>query len=225
MEKQFDLICFDFDGLLVDTEFVHYTSYLKALLSMGIDLSHIDFLTYCALSHGKKGSDFYSAILKKDPHFPYSWEEVRSIKRIIYTEEANDGKISLMPGVEDFLFYIKTHNIPSCVVTNSLSNDTDIIRKHLPLLNQIPLWITKDLYPKGKPHPDGYLKALSHFPQIHPSRVIGLDDTLKGVEAMRRANVFPFLICPKNHPQLLEKGDVLHYESLLDLLFANFTEF
>jgi beta-phosphoglucomutase len=216
MEK-FDLICFDFDGLLVDTESVHYTSYLQALLSMGVDLSHIDFLTYCALSHAKEGSNLYSAILKKDPKFPYSWEEVRAVKRLVYTAEIHAGKISLMAGVEEFLRFVKEHNISSCVVTNSLSNDTDIIRKHLPLLNEIPLWITKDLYAKGKPHPDGYLKALEHFPSIDHGRVIGVDDTLKGVEAMRKAHVFPFLICSKEHPQLKEKENVAHFESLLEL--------
>ena len=219
MKKRFDLICFDFDGLLVDTEFVHYKSYLKALLSMDLDLSDLDFLTYCALSHAKGGSDLYSAILKKAPHFPHSWEEVRSAKRLVYTEEVLNGKIPLMPGVEEFLLYVKNHDIASCVVTNSLSNDTDIIRKHLPLLNQIPLWITKDLYAKGKPHPDGYLKALEHFPHIDHARVIGVDDTLKGVQAMRRANVSPFLICSNDHPQLVEKENTPHYESLLSLLF------
>jgi putative hydrolase of the HAD superfamily len=216
--RKFDLVCFDFDGLLVDTERVHYDSYLKTLLSMGVDLSHVDFLSYCFLAHHKKGSDLFSAILQKAPDFPYSWEEVRKAKRAVYTEEILSGNISLMPGVEEILSLLKTYNIASCVVTNSLSNDTDIIRSFLPTLNEIPLWITKDLYAKGKPHPDGYLKALEYFPSLSLSHVVGLDDTLKGVEAMKQAGIAPILICSQEHPQLAEKGDTIHFPSLFPFI-------
>ena len=47
----------------------------------------------------------------------------------------------------------------SCVVTNSSKEVTDIVRRKYPILDMIPNWVTRDMYDKAKPAPDGYTKV------------------------------------------------------------------
>lgn len=213
----FDLICFDFDGLLVDTEPHHYAAYLEAFENINAPLD-IDYWQYSELAHGKLGTTaLYNALLLKHPDVKMDWEAIRQIKREIYTKRIDTTPIDLMPGALELIDLALKNNIQTCVVTNSLSNDTDSIRKNQPLLNKIPTWITRELYPRGKPFPDGYFKALECFPGLDPKRVLGLDDTVKGIKAIQGANLFPILICDEKHPQLNTPLDVLHFPSLFFL--------
>lgn len=215
--NSFSLICFDFDGLLVDTEPHHFAAYIETFKEINAPLD-IDYWQYSELAHGKLGTAaLHKALLLKHPHLRIDWEEIRQIKREIYTNRIKKIPVDLMPGVPELLDLALKQKIQICVVTNSLSNDTTAIRKNQPLLNRIPLWITRELYPRGKPFSDGYFKALEHFPGLDPSKVLALDDTVKGIKAIQGANLFPVLICDERHPQLNSAPDVLHYPSLFSL--------
>ena len=215
---KFELVCLDFDGLLVDTEPIHYLAYKKMLSNRGIDLN-LDFLSYSMYAHDVTGKSLGNYVLEKNQSIK-DWDQLRIEKQAIYTEIITNSQIKLMEGVDEFFKYLKKRKILMCVVTNSMVGDTNIIRKQLPILNQIPIWLTKDMYARGKPYPDGYLCALKHFQNIRSEKVVGLDDTLKGISAMQLANIFPILVCSKDHPQLKIKSTITHFFSLKNILIS-----
>lgn len=210
------LVLFDFDGLLVDTEKLHYLAYQEALTNWKSPLD-IDFFTYISLAHEASGNGLKEFVYKLYPNLSGKWQTIRYEKLQIYSKLIQD-KVTLMPFVEEFIAFVKELKIQTCVVTNSLKSDIETIKKRLPSLYKIPTWVTREDYERPKPYPDGYLKALALHPTIHASEAIGFEDTLKGIEALKKANILPILICDPSHPQLKNLEGTLHASSFSQLI-------
>ena len=77
------------------------------------------------------------------------------------------------------------------------------IRNAAPLLKKIPYWITREDYHTPKPSPKSYFKAIRAL-KGGSGTMVGFEDTLKRVRALKRASITPVLICATNHPQFAE---------------------
>ncbi|CAM0117684.1 HAD family hydrolase [Rhabdochlamydiaceae symbiont of Dictyostelium giganteum] len=222
----FDLFLFDFDGLLVDTEPLHFKAYQMMCQNRGYSLPWT-LETFCAISHSD-GPNLRNSIYELFPSLQKeapNWETLRKEKNQAYFELIKTVPLSLMPGVTPLLEKLSHHQKKRCVVTNSTLEQVSFIRKNNPILDLIPLWFTRETYQEAKPSPDGYLKALQTLRQ-EGDRVIGFEDSLKGYEALKQANIkTPLLICPSNHPQLeLTKAKgALHFSDFfaIPLHFCN----
>lgn len=192
--SSYDIILFDFDGLLVDTEPLHFLAYKKMCSKNGIALNW-DFVRFCKEAHlsafgiWKAFQKEFPALLKKK-----SSDILYQEKKEIYQELLKTTTLKLMPGVDALLQALATSNTLSAVVTNSARPQVEPIREALPILNVIPLWITREDYPLAKPAPDGYLQAIEQLGK--KERIIGFEDTLKGIHALQAAKVEAVLVTP-----------------------------
>ncbi|KAG6559565.1 Phosphorylated carbohydrates phosphatase [Candidatus Rhabdochlamydia oedothoracis] len=190
----YDIILFDFDGLLVDTEPLHFLAYREMCSKNEICLNW-DFVRFCQEAHSsafgiwKAFQKEFPTLLKKK-----SKEVLYQEKKEIYQELLKTTILKLMPGVHALLQALAMSNTLSAVVTNSALSQVEPIRKTLPILNVIPLWITREDYPLAKPAPDGYLQAIEQLGR--KERIIGFEDTLKGIHALQAAKVEAVLVNP-----------------------------
>lgn len=143
-----------------------------------------------------------------------NWEVLYEEKKKAYLEELKNDNLSLMPGVERLLKQIEKANIKRCVVTNSTAEQTTIIRFRLKALDTIPWWITREEYSSSKPNPECYLKAIERY-GAPGDKIIGFEDSVRGLRALQGTDANPVLICDRNHPQLgLESlAMIKHFES------------
>ena len=216
MTSSYDLYCFDFDGLLVDTESFHHLAYLEMLKREGAEVD-LDFDQYCVLAHSadrKKLPDFCYSIF---PNLNPDWQFLRKKKIAIYTEILQSKAPPLMPGVKTYIQALLAQKKQLCVVTNSNKKDTDLIKLHHPILLKIDTWITVENVKRPKPHPDGYLEALSLF-QCPAEKAIGFEDTLRGIESLKAANIKPILLAKPSYPGIKDATDVEIYESFVNLV-------
>ncbi|OGN62213.1 MAG: hypothetical protein A3F09_00530 [Chlamydiae bacterium RIFCSPHIGHO2_12_FULL_49_11] len=187
---------FDFDGLLVNTEMCHYLSYKDAFKAFGVFLD-LDFSSYCDIAHHASPESFHDyAIATFGAKFPYS--EMREHKKTLYLERLDREKIDLMPGTAELLASLLIEQFSFAVVTNANLDQVELIRRHHPLLQAVPHWITRDDVTRSKPDPEGYLLALSSFP-FAPEDTAGLEDTPKGLLALHRAGIRPIHITTRNY--------------------------
>ena len=187
--KKFDLILLDFDGLLVNTEFLHYTSYKKMVESLGFSFP-IDYDTYCSGAHistEELKKLVYSRCLGLEAAYS-DWMKIREIKQRIYIEELKSGNLSLLPGVKELIESIDFFKKRACIVTNSPLDQILLIEEKLPILKSIPYRITRENYTNPKPAADSYKKAIESYGKLG-DRVIGFEDTPKGVQALIAADV------------------------------------
>jgi beta-phosphoglucomutase len=201
--QKFDLFLFDFDGLLVNTEELHFAAYREMCQRRGYKLDWTlseFFLAAHFDSSGLKNGIYreFPALFEQEPR----WEVLYAEKKQCYQELLEKGDLSLLPGVEEVLIALEKAGKRRCVVTNSPKIQVDLIKEKLPLLKTIPVWLTRENYKEPKPHPECYLTALKLLGQPN-DRVVGFEDSTRGLKALRDAGVpATFLICPPDHPQM-----------------------
>jgi beta-phosphoglucomutase len=215
----FQLFLFDFDGLLVNTEHIHYQAYVNVLAERGYALP-LSFANFCELAH-LNATAWREALYANIPNLDPNWESLYKEKKQTYLDLLGTGKVELMPGVESLLKALDGAKIERCVVTNSMREQTERIRVHLPILQTIPHWITREDYERPKPDPECYLKAIALYGK-KGDRIIGFEDSVRGHKALSGTPALPVLICPKHHPLLeiaLQQGGV-HFESFEKITFT-----
>ncbi len=212
----YQLFLFDFDGLLVNTEEVHFAAYRRLCRLYGFELNW-SFDRYCQAAHyhpeGLRDQIYaeFPALREKEP----SWDILYAQKKQAMLDLVQEGAIHLMPGVCKLLSELQKSHIKRCVVTHSPDNLVQEIRKQNPILDTIPVWITREDYSLPKPHPECYQIAIQRLAQEN-DRVIGFEDTPRGLKALMGSSAEPVLICTAQYPEIpgfLQSG-VRHYSSL-----------
>lgn len=196
--QQFDLFLFDFDGLLVDTESIHFLAYQKLCLKRGFSLDWTYKRFSDAAHHSSSGLrdqlylDF-PQLYKDEP----DWRVLHQEKQSIFLELLKSQKIRLMDGALELLTALEAASIRRCVVTHSPNSLVDSIRCQVPILQSIPFWITREDYHHPKPDSECYKKAIEWLSRPQ-DRIIGFEDSPKGLTALKGTSALPVLICPPN---------------------------
>jgi len=211
--SDFQLFLFDFDGLLVDTEGLHFAAYVNAMAKRGYRLAW-SFAQYSEMAH-LNATAIKEGLYAEFPDLDPNWEQIYAEKKEAYFELIAAGRLKLMPGVAPLLQALEKAGIRRCVVTHSLLDQTRLIRAKLPILDTIPKWITREDYEKPKPSPECYLRAIQLYGQPG-DRIIGFEDSVRGLQALQGTPALPVLVCPSHHPllEIATAGDVIHFESL-----------
>lgn len=214
--QDYQLFLFDFDGLLVNTEEIHYLAYKRMCAQRGVNFDW-DFESYCRVAHysatGLKEKMYkqYPKLFEQEP----SWNVLYSEKKQAIIDLIKEGAVRLMPGAESLLLALHDANIPRCVVTHSPDELVSVIREQNPVLNTIPSWFTREHYAQPKPHPESYLKAIETL-AAPEDKVIGFEDTPRGLTALMGTRATPVLICEINYPEIPDfvAQGVFHFPTL-----------
>ena len=193
--EQYDLFVFDLDGTVINTEYLHYKSYLETIRSYQ---SNFDFTfnEYCNIAHFSDNS--FQEYIKTNYSF-INFEKIYKEKKEIFLKKL-DNNIEFCEGFVSFFLEIKKLNKKTAIVTHS---DRDVITKviaQLPLINEFDIIITKDDYHFKKPHPEPYLKAIAYFSDCN--NIIGFEDSYKGYTSLMNSGIIPVLICNDDYPFL-----------------------
>lgn len=213
--KKYDAFLFDFDGLLVNTEEMHYNAYKKMMLDRNVPLTW-DFNRYCSAAH-YDATAFRDQITEEYPELfnaEPNWDIMYKEKQKAVLDQVEAGQTELMPGVEKLLLALQAADKPRAVVTHSPLKLIEMIKSQNPVLQTIPLWITREQYSKPKPDPECYHYAISLMNK--PGyKFIGFEDTPRGITALSQTEAQAVIICKANYPELplfIEKG-IKHFTS------------
>jgi HAD superfamily hydrolase (TIGR01509 family) len=222
---QFQFFLFDMDGLLVNTEELHFLAYKKMCLDRGFVLDW-SFARYCQAAH-------YSSDALRDQiyaHLPSlytqepNWNVLYAEKRQNMLHSLQEGAVQLMPGVSELLTTLKQAAVPCCVVTHSPSLLVSTIRIQQPLLDSIPFWVTREDYGLAKPHPEGYLKAIQKYIK-KGERIVGFEDTPRGMQALMQTPVQAVMVSQIHYPEtagFVEQG-ALHFPTFSSITQPHLT--
>jgi HAD superfamily hydrolase (TIGR01509 family) len=214
----YQLFLFDFDGLLVNTEELHFQAYKQMCANRGFILNW-DFPRYCTAAHysheGLRDQIYaeFPDLYALEPN----WDVLYAEKKEAIVDLIRHGAVHLMPGGEKLLLLLRDANIKRCVVTHSPKALVNDIRKQNPILNSIPFWITREDYTHPKPDPESYLLAIERYAQPN-DRIIGFEDTPRGLKALMGTSAKPVLVS-KMQVEELPRG-VLQYSGLDQLLYS-----
>jgi D-arabinose 5-phosphate isomerase GutQ/beta-phosphoglucomutase-like phosphatase (HAD superfamily) len=201
--NNYDLFIFDLDGCLIDSENVHYKSYNIALKQFNIEIP-FSYCDYTKLLHSCDSlfKDFIAKYVDYDTFYRFKETVFESLKH----------EIAFIPGANDLLQLLLDNEKHICIVTNSSTARTEIIKDQFPLLKKVIHWVTKEDCSKMKPNPECYIKAINFFTTfkilsnkqqsidthdmyaIPFHRIIAFEDSFKGFMALNDLPIEKILI-------------------------------
>ncbi len=212
--ESYQLFLFDFDGLLVDTEKLHYQAYRRTCERWGLTLSW-SFEDYAKISL------FSSEGIKNKLHkeFPllHNWSQFYQEKAVCYFELLKEARVKMMPGAQELLKRLKAMNRTICVVTHSKAEYTEEVCRQIPTLELVDHWITREDYQEPKPSPKCYQIAIERYGKGQP--VVGFEDSPKGLKALLGSELDPVFVNSLQAPTLTEdeKKRVICLSSLTEI--------
>jgi beta-phosphoglucomutase len=181
--NDYEAILFDFDGVLVDSEPVHYACWLEVLQQFNISL---DWDEYCARCIGL--SDRLMAQLLVDRANPpielhqlwaeYPRKKLLARDRMLAAHVFSDTVADLMHALAD--------RYKLAVVTSSGRTEVEPILKQAGVLPLLGAAVYASDVQRHKPAPDPYLLALD---RLGVERALVVEDSAAGVEAGRAAGL------------------------------------
>lgn len=216
---KYQLFLFDFDGLLVNTEELHFAAYKRMCAMHGFQLDW-SFEHYCSIAHHDANAlkeqiyKEFPQLLEVDP----SWTLLYQQKKQYYLQLLEEGCVELMPGAGALLKQLQARKVKHCVVTHSPKEQIDKIRKQHALLGDIPFWITREDYNEPKPHPDSYLTAIARYAN-EEDEIVGFEDSPRGLKALAATRAHPVWISTAKPAGVIEAlpKPITHFNSLEDL--------
>lgn len=180
--NQDNLILLDFDGTILKTERFNWECYNIILNKYDKEISFKDFLLCINNSHL---DIFFKEKLSLE-------EEIKKIRRqkydLMYTQIEKTQTLEFVPGMEEFIENIDKNNIAHCVVTNTSIEIINLYRKHIPILNKLKNWITREDYELPKPNPECYKLAIKRYGENKnnsKNKILGFEDSWVGYQALK----------------------------------------
>lgn len=205
-----ELVIFDVDGLMIDTESVWKNAFDKAGDKYGIP--NLGDTLFPSLI-GKRLEDEQGLLDRLLPsdiqnQLINEWRQIGlgSLER----------EVPVKPGLYEMLDYLEQHHIKMAVATTTRRELTEQRLKKIGVYNRFDYVLCGDEVTKRKPDPEIYLSVL-HKMNTKAENAIVLEDSSVGVEAAYRAGIdciqVPDLIAPT---EVQEKQTICIVKDLME---------
>lgn len=164
----FSVFVFDLDGVIINSERIHYECYKEALNAIHYDL---DWNKYCKIHHSLEDTF--------ENQFPENYKEIYDKKTELYKNRINE--IELISGFYDFFNILIKNGKHICIVTDSSDEIFNKITENFSFLKKSNIIITRNRTNKRKPNSECYLTLLHQLPStIENHEIISFEDSYKG---------------------------------------------
>jgi len=214
-------VIFDFDGVIVDTEPLHYRAFQKILEPIGLGFSWVEYeKTYMGFDDRDAFSEAFSAHSRKLE--PLELGKLVAIKAEVFQEIIRSG-VTAYPGVVELIRAFDNAHIPLAICSGALRSDIDPILATLDIASCFDIIVTAEDVTKSKPDPECYRlafdKLCSHWPDnsITPEKTVAIEDTPAGISAASGAGLKVIAVTNSYQRAKLIQADHIT-DSLADLL-------
>ena len=209
-----DLVIFDCDGVLVDSEVLSCRCLSKVLASYGIDLGLDQALDLFLGRSMTAVVEHYAALGRPIPE-QFSAELTAGVRAAFTSALCPiEGVSSVLEGLQ----------IPHCVASSS---DVDRVSLSLSLTGLAPHFdnrlYTSQMVERGKPAPDLFLHAAERM-QADPRRTLVIEDSISGVAAGKAAGMTVWGFVGGSHYQSRD-GKAILREAGADRVFGRMADF
>jgi HAD superfamily hydrolase (TIGR01509 family) len=169
-----DLIIFDCDGVLIDSEIISASMLVEALADLGVSID----LPYVARHFLGRSYPTVMATIRRDfgLDLPPAFEDDYRSRLLA----AFERDLRIMPHVPEVLARLRA---PFCVATSSSPRRAEMSLRLVGLGHLVgPRLFTASMVEHGKPAPDLFLHAARHC-GADPARTLVIEDSLTGIRA------------------------------------------
>ncbi|MDA8428502.1 MAG: HAD family phosphatase [Geobacteraceae bacterium] len=183
---QAEAVIFDFDGVIVDTEPLHYEAFQRLLEPLGLGFSWEEYIkTYMGFDDRDAFLEAFNDLERRMT--PLALQDLIDRKAVIFQEIIRGG-ISAYPGAVNLIRQIHNSGTPLAISSGALRSDIEPILETLGLADCFDVIVTAEDVAKSKPDPECYRLAHSRLNTFHSlnlaaQRVLAIEDTPAGIRA------------------------------------------
>jgi beta-phosphoglucomutase len=150
-------IVFDFDGVLADSEPLHFDAFRRVLAAHGVTLTREE---YDAKYLGFDDAGAFGAILRDRGQSPdaAAIETLVEEKLHVFEDVVGDRNV-LFPGASECVRRLGA-SLPLAIASGALTQDIDLILSGTGLRDAFEVVVGAEHTPRSKPHPDPYALAV-----------------------------------------------------------------
>ena len=201
MERRFDAMIFDMDGLMIDTERVYWEMSHELASRWGKIVSIQTLMKMMG-----RGAMDSMRIFVTETGIPEDPAVVLAMREEMVLERFREG-ITPMPGLREILAAFRGQ-LKLGIATSAPRKFVDVILPQLGIETWFDVVQTGDTVTRGKPDPEIYLAALAKL-GVRPERCVVLEDSKFGAMAGKNSGAYVIAV-----PDDLMSGD--------DFSFADF---
>jgi beta-phosphoglucomutase-like phosphatase (HAD superfamily) len=165
----FSTFIFDLDGVIINSEFLHYECYKESLKNN--NNYELTWNEYCKIHH--------SLDYSFEEKFPENYKKMYYEKNNLYKNIINE--VSLIAGFELFFNLLIKYGKNICIVTDASDEIFNLICLKYPFLKKSNYIITRNQVNKRKPDSSCYLTLLNKLSDdIENHEIIAFEDSYKG---------------------------------------------
>ena len=206
-------LIFDFNGIIVDDEPIHFELFKQVLAEEGIELTEAD---YYARYLGFDDRGAFTAAYREHGRSLDEKLLARLINRkAIYYQSEIRSKVRIFPGVEKLVTTL-VPVLPLAVASGALRQEIETILSAAGLLKHFAVIISAEDVDHGKPEPEIFLKALARLnAQVedgHPidaADCLVIEDSKEGIRGARRAGMKCLAVSNSHPTELLQEANAV----------------
>ena len=187
----FRVVIFDFDGVITDSEILHYRSFNDILAPYGVRIETEDYYRHYL---GLCDKDFFQLLIEKEI-LDAPMERVPQLvmdKKQIYERLAlTEGEI--IEGVRPFLEHLSQHAVPMAICSGALLPEIELILEQARLREHFKTIVSADQVTRSKPHPEGFLLTLQRLNELDgplaANECVVVEDSHWGLQAAKAAGM------------------------------------
>ncbi|MCE7965929.1 HAD family phosphatase [Nitrospirales bacterium NOB] len=211
-------IIFDFDGVIADTEPLHFSALRQVLADIGITLTETEYYADY-LGFDDRGC-FLAALRANDRDVTSALlADLMDRKAQAYLK-AVQNHLTIFPGVRELIRETADH-YPLAIASGALRHEIELILEEAGFRKAFHHITSAEDVVRGKPAPDPFLHAMEGLnrrtasPALTPEDCLAIEDSLPGIRAARAAGMKVLAVANTHTVQDLGEADAITH-SLAD---------
>ena len=204
-------VIFDFNGIIVDDEPIHFKLFQRVLGEEGIVLTEEAYYARY-LGFDDRGAFSFGY---REHNRPLSHKTLTELieRKADYYQEAIRNHVAIFPGVKALVADL-AQSLPLAVASGALRNEIETILTTARLIEHFKAIVSAEDVERGKPEPDIFLKALAVLNAqngngIRASECVVIEDSKEGIKGARRAGMKCLAVTNSHPPELLTDANAV----------------